>query len=552
MSRVAALVSGCVLLAAQELPKEVVIRTHPYAPPSAILRANTSLVETGLIVRDSHGRSVSGLHATDFDVRDNGVPRQIVSFSELNSKATLPATETRSSAAAAAAGSSPARFVTFFFDDLHVPSGAMLFVKQGARKFIAEGVAPTDRLSIVTASGQGDLDFTTDRERFAERLEHLATHIRTPITGYCGVGPTESYIFLHNLDGQIVERAIAAAMKCVACSENETPAVKGATASGECRTKAYGVAQSEASATWEQIDAFSHDTLSALTFAAGRLAQEKGSRVLVLTSEGFLLRPGTPPELQSFIDGALRSNIVVHAIGAQGLDASVSGPKGLLIRSLYSSVLENVSEKTGGHFFKDTNDFAGAMRMAADPEVSYVLGFSVGDPDGKFHAMKIRFKEKNRDQLEYRSGYFSPDPKLERSPRARLDDAVLSGKVLGEIPVSTSLAAGRAQDGVVPITVRLTVDVNGLQFAAAQGRHVQQIAFVVALLGSDGGFVTGKESIMELALTDEKLASLRQTGLTAFATLDVRPGTFQVRALVREGMKGHLAAQTMPVRILPR
>jgi hypothetical protein len=128
----------------------------------------------------------------------------------------------------------------------------------------------------------------------------------------------------------------------------------------------------------------------------------------------------------------------------------------------------------------------------------------------------------------------------------------VSGKVLGEIPVSASLAAGRAQDGVIPVSVRLTVDVKSLQFMKAQGRHVQQIAFVVVLLGSDGGFVAGKESIMDLALTDEKLASLRHTGLTAVATLDTRPGVFQVRALVREGMKGRLAAQTMPVRILPR
>jgi VWFA-related protein len=539
---VSALLLGCALLGAQEpQPIEVVIRTHPYTPPSAVLHAGTSLVETPLVVRDSSGRAVPGLHATDFEVLDDGVRRQVVSFSEMRPVSAAAAGKRSDAPAAAAAGSAPPRFVTFFFDDLHVPSDAMLFVKQGARKFIAEGIAPADRLSIVTASGQGDLDFTTDRERFAERLEHLATHVRTPIPGYCGVGPTESYIFLHHLDGQIVDQAIAAAMKCTACSEHEPPA--------QCRSKAYGIAQSEASSTWEQIDAVSRDTLSALRFAAGRLTQANGVRILVLTSSGFLLRPGVPPELQNFIDAALRSNIVVHAIGAQGLAAGMSGPKGLLYRSLYQAPLENLAEKTGGHFFKDTNDLAGAMRQAADPEVSYVLGFSAGEPNGKFHVMKIRSQQKH-GELEYRSGYFSPEPKAESSSRTRLDEAVLSGKALGEFPVSASLAAGRAQDGVIPVSVRLTVDVNGLQFAKAQRRHVQQIAFVVVLLGSDGGFVTGKESIMDLALTDEKLASLRHTGLTAVATLDTRPGVFQVRALVREGMKGRLAAQTMPVRIL--
>jgi hypothetical protein len=118
--------------------------------------------------------------------------------------------------------------------------------------------------------------------------------------------------------------------------------------------------------------------------------------------------------------------------------------------------------------------------------------------------------------------------------------------------VSVSLAAGQPRDSVVPVSVRLTVDINGLPFTAWQGRQVQPVAFVVALLDPAGGSVTKEESIMDLALTDEKLASLRQTGLQAIATLNAQAGTFQVRAIVREARKGHLAAQTMPVRILPR
>ena len=48
------------LLLAQASPQEVIIRTHAYTPPSAILRADTNLVETRLIVRDSRGHGVGG------------------------------------------------------------------------------------------------------------------------------------------------------------------------------------------------------------------------------------------------------------------------------------------------------------------------------------------------------------------------------------------------------------------------------------------------------------------------------------------------------------
>jgi len=44
----------------------------------------------------------------------------------------------------------------------------------------------------------------------------------------------------------------------------------------------------------------------------------------------------------------------------------------------------------------------------------------------------------------------------------------------------------------------------------------------------------------------------RGSGLTALATLSAAEGTFQVRTVVREGMKGNLAAVTTPLEIRAR
>ncbi len=516
-----------------------------------ILRAESNLVEAGLTVRDSLGHAVGGLHASDFVVFDNGVPQQITAFSELRPEPTPPTTER-------AAGKPPEtvppanipppqpKFVTFFFDDFHVPNGSMLFVKQGARAFIAEGVKPGDRLSIVTASGQGDLDFTTDAKVFAARLEHLSSHVRPVVTHYCGVSPIDSYIFLHNLDGQIVEAAIAAAMKCANCGQGDSAA--------QCRMTAYGIAQEAASTTWEQVRALSIDTLDALGYAAKRLSQMNGTRILVLTSSGFLLRPGVPPELQHFIDGAVRWNIAVHAIGAQGLDARMGGPKDSLRRSLPLMPLQNIANGTGGHYFKDTNDLAGAMELAANPEVTYLLAFNPGSRDGKFHTLKIRFKSKREDSIQFRPGYFSrlDDPKKELSAGAPMDDAVFSKETFRDVPATVALAAGQPKDGAIAVSIRVTVDVNGLRFGTANGRHVQQIVFLMTLLDANGRFITGKESIMDLALTDEKLASLKEDGLKAVATLNAPAGIYQVRTIVREGMKGSLTASTAAVELRAR
>jgi len=211
--------------------------------------------------------------------------------------------------------------------------------------------------------------------------------------------------------------------------------------------------------------------------------------------------------------------------------------------------LENIAEGTGGHYFRDTNDLAGAMDLAVSPEVSYLLAFHAGSPDGKFHNLKIRFQSKRNATIQFRPGYFSPDPKREQSPRARLDDAVFSKQTLREIDAAVALSAGAPKDGSVPLTIRITVDLDRLQFATANGRHVQQLLFLTTLLDANGGLVTGKESIMDLALTDERLDSLKKDGLKAVATLTAPAGTYQVRTIVREGMKGSLAASTTPVEL---
>ncbi|HEV3200085.1 MAG TPA: VWA domain-containing protein [Bryobacteraceae bacterium] len=544
-SRAAAGLAFCALLLhAQVQVREVVIRTHPYTPPSAVLHAEATLVETGLTVRDSRGRAIPGLTASDFEVLDDGIPRPIAAFSELHSDG-QPASPAPSNSAgptppAEVSGLQP-KFITFFFDDFHVANGGMLFVKQAAHTFIAKGLKPSDRLSIVTASGQGDLDFTDDPKRFADRLEHLSSHARPVVPGACGVSPIDSYIFVHNLDGDIREAAIKAAEICAGCSNSDMP--------GQCRAKAVTIAQQAASTAWEQMQAQSLDTIFALGFAVKRLSEVKGTRILVVTSSGFLLRPGAPPEMQSLLDAALRGNIVVHAIGAQGLEAYMSGPKGFLRHSLYLMPLENITDGTGGHYFRDTNDLAGAMDLAINPEVSYLLAFRAGSPDGKFHNLKIRFQTKRSATIQFRPGYFSPDPKKEQSPRARLDDTVFSKQTLRGIPVVVAISTGPAKDGSIPLSIGITVDLNQLQFATANDRHVQQLVFLTTLLDTNGGLVTGKESVMDLALTDQKLESLKKDGLKAVATLTAPAGTYQVRTIVREGLKGSLAALTTPVEL---
>jgi VWFA-related protein len=459
------------LLVAQQNVQEVVIHTHPYTPPSLILHAQTDLVEAGLTVRDANGHAVSGLKASDFEVFDNGVPQTITAFSE-----------TRSDTSRAPAPA--ARFVTFFFDDLHMGVLNLPFVKQAAHAFADKHLRPGDRMSIDTTSGTEFLDFTDDARLFAHKVDALNLH-------------------------------------------------------------------SHPSLSRDDYQNDSVNTLAALESAAKRLSEMPGARVLLFVSAGFIMHIGiandVQPQVDKLIDAAVRWNVAIPAIDAKGL--SDLPPQ---ILAAMNRPLREISFGTGGHLFENSNDLQGSMELAANPEVTYSLGFTPGVRDGKFHALKIRFTSKRQESLEFRPGYFSSkDDGAEKklAARAAFDAAVFSNETLRGVPTAVSLAGGAPKDGAVPVSIGITVDVNGLQFATDHGRHVQQLVFLVALLDSSGGFVTGKESIVDLALSDAKLASFKRDGLKTVATLDAPPGVYRVRTVVREAVKGGLAAITTAVEL---
>jgi hypothetical protein len=286
----------------------------------------------------------------------------------------------------------------------------------------------------------------------------------------------------------------------------------------------------------------------------------RGTRILLLLSRGIFLRP-EQTEFESLMDAAPRWNIVVHTFDAKGLDTTPSSlsPKEYIaydnVRDFARQPLERIAERTGGHFFGDNNDFAGDLERAANPEVTYLLAFNPGRSDGKFYKLKIRFKSKRGGSVEFRPGYFSRPDASEKAlaARAPLDEAVFSKQTLRDIPATVALAGGQPKDatngGTIPVSIGITVDVNRLQFATSHGRHVQQIVFLMALLDTNGNFVIGKEATMRLALSDEKFASLKKGGLKTVATLNAAAGIYQVRTVVREGMKGGLSTSTSAVEL---
>ena len=80
-------------------------------------------------------------------------------------------------------------------------------------------------------------------------------------------------------------------------------------------------------------------------------------------------------------------------------------------------------------------------------------------------------------------------------------------------------------------------------------RPVALVPFVAVLYAPEGGFVTGKEAVMDLSLKPESYERFLMTGITGTMSLEAPPGAYRLRIVVQEAVGGKMSATSKDVRI---
>jgi VWFA-related protein len=555
---------AAVLLSAAE-PGEVRIRYGLYVPPSTI-SVQSNLVELAVTVRDSASRPVGGFTAADFTVLDAGMPQLIAFFSEEKQpQERRPQQAVASDPSSAAAPSSAAvrparpRSLALFFDDTHIAAYGLEKLRSASEKLIDSGLQPGDRLGIFTTSGTVIEDFTSDREVLLAALKRVRPHPPPSASGMqvCPtLTPYQAYVIAMHLDTMAKQIAVAEAIAC-RCPDPD-PA---------CVAQVPDAVQTLAESVWRMFRGQSTTAIDVLTIVVRHLARAPGERLLILTSPGFVTG-GMEQSMSALIDTALRSHIVINSLGSEGVLGGGESPEALngqngrryewaerttaLRQLLLTAILSDASAATGGQFLKGSNDFAAILHaLATPPAVSYRIAFAPpGEPDDKYHALKVRLNKPGRYQIDARAGYYStkPDTKTKETAQDRIDREVVSAATHDPFPAEVRTMVRDTKDGQLAIEVIVTIGAKELTFAEKEGRHVQQLTFVTVLQDREGNYVAGKQAIMDLALTAETLASLQAQGLRASLSFSVPRGTYQIREAVREAVQDHIASSTSVVR----
>lgn len=543
--------------------KEVRVSSRPYQPSTA-LRVETNLVQIDVVVRDKHGRAITGLDRNNFQIFDEGKECQITAFSvdEVNRDASSSNTAPSSPGIPISQESNVRpRFLALFFDDVNTQDGPYIGslhrAQTAAERFIKDALQPGIRIGVFTASGTQALDFTTDRAKLNDTIKALTPHPRISEKGLSAcptISPYRAYVISQNHDPGALGAVMAEA------GFKDCPIIRSAV-----------ISISEE--TWRRVREASKDTLSTIGRVVDYLGQMPGNRILILTSPGFM--GVTLQEQQDrVVDQARRAGVVINALDAKGLFGEL--PPGTrpddyvvkrkipdsyirfetMVQADRMLVLEEpmaeLAAKTGGVFFHDNNDLNAGFRELGDaPEVTYRLAFKPENivPNGSFHAVKVKFVGSGSRSITATPGYFAETKSpMSEALRSKLDREVFLQDSLAEFPMNVSIQENSTAANQATLGVLVHFDIAQLQFSKSDDRRVQKVTLITAILDSQQHIVAAKEGTMDFALKDTTYNRLSQTGVNAKLNLQVPLGSYTLREVVQDN-EGKIACLSRGINV---
>jgi VWFA-related protein len=247
-----------------------------------------------------------------------------------------------------------------------------------------------------------------------------------------------------------------------------------------------------------------------------------------------------------------------------------------------------MAHDTGGELYRNFNDLGAAMgQLLKKTSVTYVLTFQPDEVkhDGSYHKLRVELKGQagKGAQVFFRPGYYVPKPYSQQTQREKIlaaADQVVGGSDSGAVRTALLVAAFRQAGGAPPPPAGAAPasgggDPGGAGNAGGAGSGGSQAAsdkaYVPVLIEADGP--TLLEGSVGAALPTEIYAyaidsagaiqdffsqslrfdlakaapALRSGGLKFYGHLDLPPGEYNVRVLVRNGATGAYGLRSQPL-----
>ncbi len=501
--------------------------------PQATFRGGTDLVQVDVSVLDGKRHPVRGLTAGDFTIFEDGQPREIQAFSEvdlpdrLQSRDASWTRDVPSDVATNQAVEHEGRLVIILLDRT-IPVGEPTIAARRIAAAAINQIGPGDLAAVVSTSNGAVQNLTSDRTRLLRAISE--TDLSTDISDEAR--EIEAAVFA--LTGRTWSTLNDGRCQCGLCVLETITHVADAVQGPSRRRKVLFFIGS--------------DLLLQAADAPGDPANDVGCQKRLKDARATMF---------TAVD---RANLTIHSLDPSGL-ANVSpttrasstlrpgsGPFGAA--AVTASTGENLRrqgnlqvlpDRTGGRAVMNTNGADLVVpEIFRESDSYYLIGFRSSDPsaNGKFHQITVKTTRRGLD-VRARSGYTasaSVNPANLAAANGSLSEPVreaLTG-LLPEAATSVDLnTATFAVAGTRKVAVVLTVGVAGFAAVRSDGSGAQRGSplEIVATAFDPGGRPTAMTR-QSLELSWPASAATGERRFDALSRLDLTPGEYEVRVAV--------------------
>ena len=552
-------------------PALVFSQTKPAEPSSDaqdVIKFETSLVQTDVMVFDKNGKFVNGLKPEQFQLKINNASREISFFEAIRSggfasQRQEPNASAQPNAVNSLRSDAQRRAVIFFVDDLHLAPDSLARTRKALLEFINSGIGEKDLVAITSPSGQiGFLQqFTADKNALRSAVARL--NYRTNTKFDMDKPPMSEFIALKIREGdqQILDYYTQETLKqnCFHAGDQPICSVSPDSAKLLIRERAQQIVVQAAPAT--------DDTLRLLEGLMRTAAQVPGRKLVFVISDGFYLndrKTGAIDRIRKVTEAAGRAGVVIYTLDARGIvgdSIDITNNKPMEAGSLLNGGttgeisasqdgLNALAKDTGGQALRNTNlPMSEWVEKVMDETSSYYLLAWKPDNEeqkrGKFKDIEVSIVGRPDLKVRVRSSYFksaalpllSTKRKKDKDPlKARDDDMrlVIDAPVTQrEIPTEVDLRFNQMPGFGTHVVATISIDETALTFEPIDGKLAADVDIGGILYDDKGKPINSIVGRLRIFQRSSNTGASPTRSIYRFSTL-VPGGLYQVRIGIRD------------------
>jgi VWFA-related protein len=525
-----------------------------------VFKSQTVLVQVPAVVTDKAGNHIHGLIKDNFQILEDGKQQKITTFEEVTAATRpIPAPTTPNTFSNLTLNAQqPLSLTVIALDTINTPFLDQAYGRRQLIKYLADNLDSGHVLGLVVMGSKG-----------------------VKVLGGINSNPTVLIAALKKASGELSRmQTFSTEGKMLASVESDPSELTGGIAKGEdaaSRMRKFILNADVLEGKYQQSQAI-EDTMRAFLSIAWSLSGIPGRKSLIWATGGFPFSLDSPSSLpggnlsalyERTVDALKNAQIAVYPVDVRGLvntspsdDVTYSGENGpaggevlAAASSLNASTLSSMmtfAEMTGGHAYYNSNDLAAGFKRAADDSSQYyLLGYYADTHNTKAGWRKLQVQIKGKDkslEVRARTGVFftntTLDPELTR--KADIDFALSSPFDSTGIPVNMEWLPASVAGDKKKIAFALRLPATSVIDEDDRNRFdvdfIAQATRKGVPAGSAGQTVKG-------IVPESALEKIKAEGIFYKNVLELAPGEYEVRFVVRDNLSGRIGTVSAPLTV---